>query len=171
MIRHKFAIITPILLFGFLFSINFVFAGSATLSWNPNAEADLNGYRIYYGTSPRTGNNPKTCVLCGYLTKVDVGKTTTYTISNLTNGQTYYFSVSAYDTSNNESVFSSEVNKLISLSADLNVPPDGHVNSVDFGILLSYWGATNKPRADLNVPQDGIVNSVDFGILMSQWTG
>ncbi|MFA6097660.1 MAG: LamG-like jellyroll fold domain-containing protein [Candidatus Paceibacterota bacterium] len=54
---------------------------------------------------------------------------------------------------------------LPSSSADLN--SDGHVNSADFGMLMSAWGSTLKPAADLN--QDGIVNSVDFGILMSQW--
>jgi hypothetical protein len=105
--------------------------------------------------------------MCGYATKVDVGNVTTYTVTNLTSGQTYYFSVTAYDTSNNESAFSSEVSKKISVTADLN--GDGKVNSVDFGIMMSYWGSTARPAADLN--QDGAVNSVDFGILMSQWTG
>jgi len=50
-------------------------------------------------------------------------------------------------------------------SADLN--QDGLVNSVDFGILMSYWNDTSYPVADIN--QDGLVNSVDFGIMMSQW--
>jgi hypothetical protein len=121
--------------------------------------------------------------MCGYTaTTGDILKpTTSYTFSNLTNGQIYYFSVVAIDTSANKSVFSAEVSKSItsSLKADLggglNGAPDGHVNSVDFGILMSYWGATNKPPADLggglNGAPDGHVNSVDFGILMSQWTG
>ena len=156
-----------IILFSLL-EFNNVLAGSATLSWDPNTEPDLAGYKIYYGTSPRTGTDPKICGLCGYSNRVDVGNVTTYTFNNLTNGQTYYFSVTAYDTSNNESAFSNQVSKTISASsADLN--RDGRVNSVDFGILMSYWGAVTRPPADIN--QDGVVNSVDFGILMSQWTG
>jgi hypothetical protein len=51
-------------------------------------------------------------------------------------------------------------------TADLN--RDGVVNSVDAGILMSYWGSTARPLADIN--QDGVVNSVDAGIMMSQWS-
>jgi hypothetical protein len=165
--RYKSAIIVLVSLFSLVLSVSSVWAGSATLAWTANSETDLAGYKIYYGTTARTGTDPKVCTLCGYTTKVDVGKVTTYTISNLTNGQTYYFSVTAYDTSNNESVFSSQVSKLVSLSADFN--SDTKVNSVDFGILMSFWGSTARPAADIN--KDGTVNSVDFGVLMSQWTG
>ncbi len=175
--KHKFSIILLLVLFIIIFSAKLALAGSATVSWNANTESDLLGYKIYYGTSPRTGTNPGSgansplpkCGLCGYSASIDVGKVTTYTFNNLTNGQTYYFSVSAYDTSYNESAFSAEVQKTIpsGLTADLNL--DSHVNSVDFGIMMSFWGSTNKPSADIN--KDSAVNSVDFGILMSQWTG
>lgn len=165
--RKKIFINILILLAVFIFGANLAWAGSATLSWNANSEADLAGYKIYYGTSARTGSDPKTCGLCGYSTSVNVGKVTTYAFSNLTNGQTYYFSVSAYDTSNNESAFSSQVNKLISVTADLN--NDGRININDAGIMMSSWNSAAKPSADLN--QDGIVNINDAGIMMSQWTG
>lgn len=49
-------------------------------------------------------------------------------------------------------------------AADLN--KDGYVNSVDFGILMTYWGTTSS-TADIN--GDGAVNSVDLGIMMTQW--
>lgn len=86
--------------------------GTATLSWNTNTEEDLAGYKIYYGTSPRTGDCPPS----DYPEKIDIGKTDTpqspsYTIQNLTLGKTYYFSVTSYDASGNESCFSSEMSK------------------------------------------------------------
>ena len=89
-------------------------SGSATLSWDVNTEPDLAGYRIYYGTSPRTGD----CPTGGYHGKIDVSKTDTpdkptYTLKELQNGKTYYFSISSYDTSGNESCFSEELNKSI----------------------------------------------------------
>ena len=140
-------------------------AGSATLSWTANSESDLAGYRVYYGTSPRTGTDPKVCTMCGYTTKVDVGNVTTYTVANLTNNTTYYFSVTAYDNSGNESAFSLEVSKLVAKTADLN--SDNLVNAQDFSILMSNWGSTARPKADIN--QDGIVNAQDFSIMMSQW--
>ncbi|MBI4691568.1 MAG: fibronectin type III domain-containing protein, partial [Nitrospirae bacterium] len=55
-----------------------------TVSWNANAEP-VDGYKVYYGT--QSGN---------YTNLVDVGKTTSYTITGLTNGTTYYVSVTAY---------------------------------------------------------------------------
>jgi hypothetical protein len=89
-----------------------LFAGSATLSWDPPTTnedgtplTDLAGYKIYYGTS--SGN---------YSQSVDVGKVTTYTAGNLTEGVTYYFAATAYDISTNESKYSNEVSKTIPLS-------------------------------------------------------
>jgi hypothetical protein len=162
--KKKFLIIFSII-FVFAFWINLALAGSATLSWNANTEADLSGYKIYYGTSARTGTDPKTCGLCGYSTSVNVGNVTTYTISNLTNSTTYYFSVTASDTSSNESAFSSQVSKYISKTADLN--SDGLINMQDVSILMANWGSTSRPKADIN--QDGYVNMQDVSIMMSQW--
>jgi hypothetical protein len=73
--------------------------------------------------------------------------------------------VRVYSTALSQSQIQADMNATSLKSADLN--SDGVVNSVDFGILMSYWGNTSKPKADLN--QDGYVNSVDFGIMMSEW--
>jgi len=82
---------------------------SATLSWEPpttNADGtplnDLAGYKVYYGKAPGDRSTTK-----------DVGlpDTTEYTINNLDSGTRYYFAVTAYDTSGNESDFSEEVYK------------------------------------------------------------
>jgi hypothetical protein len=62
---------------------------------------DLGGYKVYYGLS--SGN---------YTNSLDVGNVTTYKIYNLTPG-TYYFAVTAYDTSGNESDYSNEVSRII----------------------------------------------------------
>jgi len=92
-----------------LMSENSVFAGSLTLSWNApiqntdgTALSDLAGYKLYYGTA--TGN---------YTNTINVGNVTTYQVNNLTDGLTYYFAVTAYNTSGNESVYSNEVNKTV----------------------------------------------------------
>jgi len=70
------------------------------LSWKKNLESDVKVYRIYGGTSA----NP--------ITKIDsVNYTdTTKTITNLTNGTTYYYRITAVDSTGNESVYSNEVN-------------------------------------------------------------
>ena len=68
------------------------------IAWDPNTEADLSGYKIYYGTT--SGN---------YGAPIDAGSVTTYTLSGLTQGQTHFIAVTAYDTSSNESGYSNEV--------------------------------------------------------------
>ena len=75
---------------------------TATISWSLNAEPDLAGYKLYMGTASGV-----------YSSTTPVGKVTSYTISNLGVGTTYYFAVTAYDTSGNESAISHEVSKSI----------------------------------------------------------
>ena len=84
-------------------------SGKATLSWDTNIEPNLAGYKIYFGTAPRTDN----CPSGGYPQKVDVGNKTSYTIDKLEKGKTYYFSITAYNKSGKESCFSAEVKKII----------------------------------------------------------
>jgi Concanavalin A-like lectin/glucanases superfamily/Fibronectin type III domain len=74
--------------------------GSAIVSWNANTEADLSGYRVYYGTSSRN-----------YPNSISVGKVTSATITGLTVGTTYYIALKAVDTSGNLSGYSAEVTK------------------------------------------------------------
>jgi hypothetical protein len=81
-------------------------AGTATLTWDPNTEADLSGYRVYHGTE--SGN---------YSTIIDAGNVTEYTVNGLDDGKTYFFAVTAYDTSGNVSGYSNEVSKLIGASS------------------------------------------------------
>src|SRR5713226_6555290 len=70
---------------------------AATATWNANTETDIAGYILSYGTSP--GVHP---------TAVDVLDVTTWLVSNLSPGQTYYFVVQAYNTSGLTSVNSAE---------------------------------------------------------------
>jgi len=87
--------------------------GKANLSWNPCTEANVAGYRIYYGTEKRNGDCPSGG---GYAQKVDVGNHTSYQINNLKDKTVYYFSVTSYNTSGKESCFSEEMKKSITVS-------------------------------------------------------
>jgi hypothetical protein len=79
-------------------------AGSAIVSWNPNSDDDLKGYKVYYSTTKGGPYGSSTAL---------ISKTqTSYTISDLSPGA-YYFVVVAVDTSNNESINSAEVSKTI----------------------------------------------------------
>jgi hypothetical protein len=75
-------------------------AAQVTLAWDRNTETDLAGYRVYYGTGARV-----------YNWFIDVGNATTYTVTGLADGSTYYFAATAYDSSGFESTYSGEVSK------------------------------------------------------------
>jgi hypothetical protein len=63
------------------------YAATVTLAWDPNPEADIAGYVIFYGTEPGV-----------YTTRLDVGNRTSQSITGLADGARYYFAVQAYDT-------------------------------------------------------------------------
>jgi hypothetical protein len=77
-------------------------AATAALSWDANTEPDIGGYIAFWGTSPGSYDN-----------QADVGNVTSYPITGLSEGTTYYFAVKAYDTSTNTSAFSAEVSLTI----------------------------------------------------------
>ena len=104
----KASVSTRLVVLGLLllaFSAN-AHAGQVTLAWDANTDPELGGYKLYYGQT--SGN---------YSANVNVGNQTSYTLTALTAGQTYYFAVKAYDRlGQNESAFSSEVQATIPIS-------------------------------------------------------
>lgn len=91
-----------------------------TVLWDPNTETNLVGYRIYHGVASRD-----------YVNITDVGNVTNATISGLNPGTTYFFAVTAYDTSNLESYFSDEVSHTVpapNQPPTLNTPGNVTIN-------------------------------------------
>ena len=106
-LKHPFGSILSLLwtlgLMSFLYITN-AQAGQATLAWDANTEPTLGGYQLYYGQA--SGN---------YTANVDVGKQTSYTLTGLTDGKTYYFAAKAYNIGKTVwSGFSNQVSKTIS---------------------------------------------------------
>lgn len=83
-------------------------AADVTLAWDANTEEDLAGYKLYWGTSSGS-----------YQNSVDVGNVLQYTITGLAEDTRYYFAATAYDTEDNESGYSEEINHIIE-----GEPPD-----------------------------------------------
>lgn len=71
---------------------------SVTLAWDRNTEANVAGYRLYYGTVTRV-----------YTSVVNAGDATTASVGNLMPGVTYRFAVTALNTLGFESDYSSEI--------------------------------------------------------------
>jgi hypothetical protein len=75
--------------------------GAATITWKANSEADLAGYKVYIGTSSGI-----------YSKSIDVGNVTSHRVT-LSKGSTYFFAVTAYDKTGNESGKSAEISRSI----------------------------------------------------------
>jgi Fibronectin type III domain len=71
---------------------------SVTLAWDANPMPNIAGYKLYYGTAKGKPSQ-----------SVDVGNTTTATVSNLDDETTYFFTVTAYTTGALESQMSNEI--------------------------------------------------------------
>src|SRR6266851_4350938 len=111
-------------------------AWDAPLQANGTPVTNLAGYKLYYGS--QSGQ---------YQTMIPVGLTTTYTVTNVSAGQTYYFAVKDYDSTGTESALSNEV----SVTLPTTTPVEGlipqqqiRVVSVDSqDVVGGNYAATN----------------------------
>ncbi len=116
-------------------------AAQVTLQWSPNSEPDISGYTVYYGISSRSYNR-----------KIDAGKNTTAAVSALSEGMTYYFTVTAYN-SQTESSYSNEVSfntPALPVDTDADGIPDIEDNCPD---------TANTDQADTDL--DGTGNACE----------
>jgi len=122
---------------------------SYQLAWNSNPEPDIAYYRLHIGTS--SGR---------YLTVVPVGKVTSHVATNLVAGRTYFFALSAVNTSNIESDRSAEVSTAVSGNLSLSiaqVPGEiritvqgtpGQTYNIQPADTLPQWGGGTTRTAD-----------------------
>ena len=91
-------------------------AASVSLAWNPNPETDLKGYRVYRGG---TNGGPDWMA--------EVGLTTLVTVSELNEGSTYRFTVTAVNEGGLESDHSDPVFYSVPGSPPVDPPPVGEL--------------------------------------------
>jgi hypothetical protein len=93
-------------------------AQNVTLKWDPDPASNLAGYRLYYGTSSGV-----------YTQEINVGNTTATLVSNLTEGRTYFFAVTAYNSAA-ESLPSNEVSYTVPVSVTASKATSAAVSAV-----------------------------------------
>ena len=71
------------------------------LQWNPVAEPNVSGYRVYYGTASRSYVQPSGQGL--------VSTDSSYTVTGLAGPRRYFFAATATSASGKESGFSDEI--------------------------------------------------------------
>ncbi len=122
---------------------------TVTVSWDANIENDLAGYRIYYGERSRN-----------YDLQITVGKVTSHRIDGLTSGKRYFFAVTAYDLSGNESGFSSEVS--VDIPQDPDDPTTLGARVYNFPNPFRVGQETTTIRYELSSPGDITIEILDM---------
>lgn len=104
-----------------------------TLTWDANSESDLAGYRVYIGQSSRSYDavidlaNVGNPLATSYEGSHDIAPNTE---------ETWYYAVTAYDTSNLESDYSNEVSH--TYKGDDTLPPSPPSNLNWFERLIAW---------------------------------
>ncbi|MEO2054731.1 MAG: hypothetical protein ABGX83_05470 [Nitrospira sp.] len=110
--------IAMVLIFGLVGIVEAQVTGKATLSWDANIETDLSGYRVYQSSVPGElvagGVVPVTLFSIATMASSVVGVPSAQ-VGGLSDNVTYFFAVTAFDTSGNESPLSTVVSKTISI--------------------------------------------------------
>jgi len=129
-------------------------AADVSLAWDASLSTDITGYKVYIGNSSRN-----------YTTTIQIGNQTTYTATNLSNG-TYYFAVTAYDASGNESDFSNEVSQTIgTTTCTCDINGDTSVNVLDLQALANVILGLRESSPSFDLNGSGSVDVLDLQIL------
>lgn len=121
-------------------------AQDVSLTWTPNPDTNVAGYALYVGTNSGS-----------YSSRIDVGTNTLTTVSGLTNGVTYYFVTTDYDSADVESTPSNEAQ----FAAPTNNPPALNTISNYNIAVLSNWVIT--VTASDSIKKDALTFSLDPG--------
>jgi len=121
------------------------------LDWLPNAEPNIAGYKVSYGTAPGV-----------YTNTLDVGYVTDYTVGSLINGASYFFAVQAYNDVPNVSGYSAEVSA---------TPSQGSPELPHYNWDASFKGgdctACHRKENGSNLLPSGFDYRYDTGLCMS----
>jgi hypothetical protein len=130
-----------------------VAAANVMLSWQPNTEATLAGYKIHYGSASKS-----------YSSTVALSRETSCTIGDLQVGKTYFFAATAFDIYGNQSDYSNEVSYTVP-----NNPPlaqQGTLNTQEDTAAVGTLRATDPEGQTLvfsivSPPAKGGVSLID----------
>jgi len=123
-------------------------AQSVALAWDPSPDPAIAGYRLYSGNSSRI-----------YTQQLEVGNMTTTLVSNLADGRTYFFAVTAYTADGDESIPSNEV----SYAAPASIAASQAISSATSGMATKAQPATTRTKKRKTTSRHKPVNAVQPG--------
>ena len=150
-----------------LFSPPSIYAADVTLAWSANTEPDLDGYYIYYktgssgapynGTGAAEGNSPIQVPLANLIDPANPE----YTIHDLSDTETTYLVLTAYDTESNESGYSNEVSYRPSSAPILSSISINGDNSVVENTSVNYTATATYSDGSTQTVTDNAIWSED----------
>ncbi|MBK8784602.1 MAG: tandem-95 repeat protein [Anaerolineales bacterium] len=138
------------------------YSNGILLNWTANADPDLAGYNIYRSTSPSVP-------LVGPINGGTLYTGTTYNDGGLINGTTYYYAITAVDTSANPSAASNEVSATPLLSLGSAIQFNGSTQYSTFGVgntlasptyTIETWFKRTGPGVGVTTGGGGIASAI-----------
>jgi hypothetical protein len=135
-----------------------------SLSWDESQLPDLAGYRLYYDTDS---------LGYPYEYSLNLGSETSYTLSDLPIGTTYYIAVTCYDADDNESWYSNcviassrvlEVQNLVIGSDEVLDHVLDHLPSIHF----DYYDSMGQPQSHYHIQ---LTTNADYSVIDMWDTG
>ena len=154
----------------FLFSTD-VFAGNLNLAWNASASANVGGYKLFYGQTSNT-----------YTSSIDVGNLTSYQLTGLTAGATYFVALKTYNSAKTtESGYSNEVSAKVSATATLSTNFTANKTSGAAPLVVSFtptatgavtawkwnFGTASIPVSSSQIPTVTYVNPGTYSVSLT----
>ncbi len=136
------------------------FATTAVLSWDPNTESNLAGYKLYYKADSSTPPFDGTGAVEG-ASPIDVHNQTTTTVSGLDPSRTYYFVVTAYNTAGLESIYSSIVTILESAPPTVAVSAPANNANVSGTVSVTASASDNVGVTKVEFYVNGVLKATD----------
>lgn len=118
------------------------FSAGFTFAWDPNSETNIAGYKLHYSTN---SGGPYTSV-------VDAGLVTTFSITNLPYGRTFFFTLTAYDTAGSTSAFSAEISGTTPAAPPPAPPVNFRITNILQGASSASGPWTNVAETVYSVP-------------------
>jgi chitinase len=158
--KGRLALLLFAMVMSFLVGQTTCFAETVALSWDANTESNIGGYKVYYkadssslpfdGTGAAEGASP-----------VTVYDLTTATISDLDPGRTYYFAVTAYDTTDNESPYSNIVTVLESVPPVVSLSSPANNTAVGGTVSITASASDNVGVTKVEFYVNGLLRATD----------
>lgn len=98
-----------------------------TVSWTATTDPTAIGYYVYYGNAPGV-----------YTNKINVNTNTSFTLTGLTSGSTYYFSATSYNGASMESTFVPEVSFVVPGVLTITQNPTTAATRIKFPVASSH---------------------------------